>query len=76
MLFVLRLLPSYKKWQQKVVYVAFGINFAITMLAKINYGISCTPLQAAWETIPGSHCFSKDLIVIVTKVNGSMCAFD
>ena len=71
MLFVLRLLPSYAKWQPKVVYAAFFLSFAVTMIATIMYGLACIPFRAVYESIEGSKCYSKDLLVIAAQVNGS-----
>lgn len=69
MLFVLRLLPSYKKWQQRAVNLAFLINFLITVYACVAFGVSCIPFRANWETVPNSRCFSKNLLVITNQVN-------
>ena len=69
MLFVLRLLPSYKKWQQRVVNVAFLINFLATAYTCITFGVSCIPFKANWDTVPNSKCFSKDVLVITNQVN-------
>jgi hypothetical protein len=75
MLFVLRLLPSYKKWQQKIVYVLFFLNFAITAVACVTYGVSCIPFKAVYDTsVQGAQCFSKDRLVIVTQINGALAA--
>lgn len=71
MLFVLRLLPSYKKWQQKFIYVLFFMNFAITIIACATMGTSCIPFNAIWEKVPGSRCFSKEHVVAASQVNGS-----
>ena len=70
MLFVLRLLPPFKKWQQKVVYVAFGLNLVITFVATISYGLSCIPFSAAWTNSPGSKCVSKHVLVAIQQMNG------
>ena len=73
MLFVLRLLPAYKKWQHRVIYLAFFFNFAITVVATVSYGVACIPFSALWssEPVPGARCFSKDLLVITARFNGS-----
>ena len=70
MLFVLRLLPSYKKWQQRLVYLAFLVNFLVTAYTCITFGISCIPFNANWDTVPNSKCFSKDLVVLTNQING------
>lgn len=69
MLFVLRLLPSYKKWQQRMVLVVFLVNFLVTVYTCIAFGVSCIPFEANWDTIPNSKCFSKDVLVITNQVN-------
>lgn len=69
MLFVLRLLPCYKKWQQRVVNLAFLINFLVTAYTCITFGVSCIPFNANWDTVPNSKCFSKDFLVITNQVN-------
>ena len=69
MLFVLRLLPSYKVWQQRVVNLALLINLLVTIYACFIFGFSCIPFQANWDDIPNAKCFSKDLIVIANQVN-------
>ena len=72
MVFVLRLLPSYKVWQQRVVNLALLINLLVTIYACFVFGFSCIPFQANWDDdIPNSKCFSKDLIVIANQVNAS-----
>lgn len=72
MMFVLRLLPAFKKVQKWVVYVALAVNFAITIVVTVSYGLSCMPLRAEWENIPGAKCYSKDVLVITSIVNGGM----
>lgn len=69
MLFVLRLLPSYKKWQQRVVYSMFLVNFVVTLYTCITFGVSCIPFKANWETVPNAKCFSKDVLVITNQIN-------
>ena len=69
MLFVLRLLPIYKKWQQRVVYLAFLMNFLVTAYTCIAFGVSCIPFKANWDTVANSKCFSKDVLVITNQVN-------
>lgn len=78
-LFVLRLLPSYKKWQRRVVYVAFLMNFLVTAYTCIAFGISCIPFNANWDTVPNSKCFSKDVLAITNQINSGtiyLCGFD
>ena len=70
MLFVLRLLPSYKKWQQRVVVLVFIINFLAIAFTCVMFGVSCIPLMANWDdTVPNAKCFSKDLLVITNQIN-------
>ncbi|KAL9003048.1 MAG: hypothetical protein Q9188_004060 [Gyalolechia gomerana] len=78
MLFVLRLLPSYKKWQQKVVYSMFLVNFAVTLYTCITFGVSCIPFKANWDTtIANAKCFSNQVLVITNQINAALaCACD
>lgn len=70
MLFVLRLLPSYKKWQQKVVYSMFLVNFVVTLYTCITFGVSCIPFKANWDTtITNAKCFSNQVLVITNQIN-------
>ena len=69
MLFVLRLLPSYKKWQERVVNLAFLINFLVTAYTCLMFGVSCIPFNANWDAVPKSKCFSKDLLAITNQLN-------
>ena len=71
LLFVLRLLPSYKKWQQYLVYCVFFVNFMVTLYTCIAFGIFCRPFKANWMTVPNSKCFSIDVIVITNQINSS-----
>ena len=71
MLFVLRLLPPYKKWQQRIIYANFFVSFAITLVANVSYGLACIPFRALWEPVEGAKCYSKDRVVITAQVNGS-----
>ena len=74
MLFVLRLLPSYKTWQQYLIYVLFFLNFAVTLVGCVTYAVSCVPFKAVYDTsIKGAKCYSKDQLVIVTQLNASRC---
>lgn len=77
MLFVLRLLPAHQKWQQRIIYLAFSINIAITILATVTYGISCIPFKANWQDIPNARCLPKNVLVIVNQVNSILaCVCD
>ena len=71
MLFVLRLLPPSKVWQRRVTYVAFFLNFAITLIAVVSYGVRCRPFIAAYKSVPGAKCSSENVIVVTQQVNGS-----
>ena len=71
MLFVLRLLPSYKVWQQRAVLATFAINFLATLYTCIAVGISCIPFQANWEDMPEARCFSKGVLVLTNQINSS-----
>ncbi|KAL8890164.1 MAG: hypothetical protein Q9215_002639 [Flavoplaca cf. flavocitrina] len=76
-LFVLRLLPSYKKWQQRVVCVVLLVNFAVTAYTCIMFGVSCIPFKANWEDVPNAKCFSKDLLATTNQINAALaCACD
>ncbi|KAI9727271.1 MAG: hypothetical protein M1828_006890 [Chrysothrix sp. TS-e1954] len=70
MLFVLRLLPPGKTWQQRLIFVVFFINFAITLIATVSYGVRCQPFRAVWDPVPGSKCESIDIITTTGWVNG------
>lgn len=70
MLFVLRLLPSYKKWQQRVVNFVFLVNLLVTTYTCVTFGVSCIPFKANWDDVPNSKCFSKDVLVITNQING------
>ena len=72
MLFVLRLLPTFKRWQKWVTYAALCMNLAITIEIVISYGLSCIPFRAEWDYVPDANCYSKDTLVIVSVVNGGM----
>lgn len=73
MLFVLRLLPPYKKWQQRLIFFTFFLNFAITMIAAVSYGVHCIPFPAAYEDASGGKCIPANVIVVTQQVNGSRC---
>ena len=69
MLFVLRLLPAYKKTQHKVVLMAFVLNILVTAYACVIYGVSCIPFDANWREMPGSRCMSVNVIVLTNQIN-------
>ena len=71
-LFVLRLLPVYKKWQKRVIYVAFAANLAICLISTVSYGLACIPFKAWYTNVPNAKCFSKHKLVVTNQVNGSM----
>ena len=71
LLFVLRLLSSYKKWQQNLVYGVFAVNFIVTAYTCVAVGLFCRSFTANWMIIPNSTCFSIDVIVITNQVNAS-----
>lgn len=72
MLFVLRLLPSYKKWQQRIVQLTLLVNFLVTAYTCVTFGVSCISFKATWDPVPGSKCFPKDVLVITNQINGGM----
>ena len=69
MLFILRLLPSYKKWQQRVVNLIFIVNFLATVYTLFMLGFSCVPFQANWKAVPNSKCLSKKVFVLTNQIN-------
>lgn len=69
MLFVLRILPSYKRWQQKVVMLLFAVNFVVTAYACLMFGISCVPFRANWQAVPDTKCFSKKILTMANQIN-------
>ena len=71
MLFVLRLLPPDRKWQERIILFVLFLNFAITMIATVSYGVRCQPYIAAYEYIPGATCFSNRVLVITMQLNAS-----
>lgn len=54
----------------------FFINFAITVLACVMFGISCVPFKADWDAVPNSKCFPKKLLVVTNQVNSSKICSD
>ena len=71
MLFTLRLLPSTKKWPQRVIECAFVLNFAITMIAVVSFGVKCVPFTAIYKSVPGSRCEAQNVVIVTQQVNGS-----
>ena len=47
MLLVLRLHPSTKKIQRRIVLVAKCLNFVIILIVEATYGVKCIPIEAA-----------------------------
>ena len=78
MLFVLRLLPPNKKWQARLIHFLFFLNFAITVIACVSYGVSCRPFRANWDkTIPDAKCLSDHILIVSQQVNGILaCVID
>ncbi|KAI9667146.1 MAG: hypothetical protein M1831_001323 [Alyxoria varia] len=78
LLFVLRLLPAYKVWQHRLVYVTFFLNFAITVVATVSFGIACIPFEGLWKKdLPGAKCYPLELLVLTQRVNGILaCVVD
>ena len=75
MLFTMRLLPFTKNVQRRVIYVCQGLNFAITMVVAVSYGLKCRPFSASWRQVggrhvPGAKCISSDVIAATQQVNG------
>ncbi|CAO1601331.1 hypothetical protein XANCAGTX0491_004999 [Xanthoria calcicola] len=76
-LFILRLLPSYKKWQQRVVYFVLLVNFVVTAYPCIMFGVSCIPFKANWEAVPEARCFTKNLLATANQINAALaCVCD
>ena len=74
-LFILRLLPSYKKWQQRVVYFVLLVNFVVTAYTCIMFGVSCIPFKANWEAVPEAKCFTKNLLATTNQINAGGTPF-
>lgn len=72
MLFVLRLLPPTKKLEQKIIFVVFALNVAITLIATVSYGVLCRPFEANYYSVPGAKCAPSHVRVVTNQVNGSM----
>lgn len=71
MLFVLRLLPASKRTQQKIIFVTFFSNFAITVTATVSYSIKCIPFTAIYRDEPYAKCLSQNVIIATQYVNAS-----
>ena len=69
MLFVLRLLPRTKKLQKDFILVAFFLNFAITLVATVSFGLKCIPFRAIWQDVPGAKCLSENVLVATQYTN-------
>ncbi|KAL8689577.1 MAG: hypothetical protein Q9218_004781 [Villophora microphyllina] len=77
LLFALRLLPTYKKVQQRIIYAVFLVNFLVTAYTCVTFGVSCIPFKANWESVPNSKCFSKDVLVVTNQINAALaCVCD
>lgn len=72
MLFVLRLLPVYKRWQKYIILVAFALNIAITLIGTISFGVSRIPFRAWYQDIAGAKCFTTSNLVITNQVNAGV----
>lgn len=70
MLFVLRLLPPNRKVATLLIFVLFFLNFAITLIAGVSYGVHCIPFRASWDNVPGAKCEPDQLITKTQQVNG------
>lgn len=71
MLFVLRLLPPNRKWQERAIFVAFFFNFAITLIATVSFSLRCRPFAAIYKSVPHATCVSERVLVITMQVNAS-----
>ena len=69
MLFVLRLLPPNTKRQQYIVFIAFFLNFAITVVATVSYGVKCIPFNAIYEPVASKKCLPDNVITTTMIVN-------
>lgn len=70
LLFVLRLLPVYKRKQKNVVVSTFALNIAVALVGTVSYGLSCIPFRAWYQEVPNAKCFSTHNLVIANQVNG------
>ena len=70
MLFTLRLLPITKVAPRRVIYVAFFLNFAITVIATVSYGVRCVPFTAIYDPGPNARCIPTNVIIATQQVNG------
>ena len=71
MLFTLRLLPRTKRRSQLVIYCAFVLNFLITILATISYGVTCRPFSGLWTHSPSAKCVTPEVLSATQQTNGS-----
>ena len=69
MLFVLRLLPPTKTLQQKIIFINMFLNFAITMIATVSYGVKCVPFQAIYNFVPNAKCIPERVLMATMYVN-------
>ena len=76
MLFVLRLLPPAKKIEQRVILVCMVLNFAITVIALVSYGVRCIPFRAVYAHVEGARCISDEVLVATQYTNGGMMTTD
>ena len=70
MLFTLRLLPRTKFRSQIIIYVAMFLNFAISLIAAVSYGLHCQPVSAYWHPVQGAKCLNSKLLKDMMIVNG------
>lgn len=60
-----------------VVYAAFALNVAVTLIALVSFGLQCRPFNAIWLDIPGSNCVSLEVLVVTNRVNAILnCIID
>ena len=70
MFFVLRLLAKTKRWPPRFIWIAMFLNFAITMIAVVTYGIRCIPFKAIYLPVDGAQCMPVPNLVIAMTLNG------
>ena len=73
MLFTLRLLPCTKIWCKRLIYFTLFLNFSITVIACVSYGMRCVPFGAIGKVNAGAKCISTEVLVSTMKLNGSKC---
>lgn len=71
MLFTLRLLPCTKVWAKRLIYFTLFLNFAITVIASVSYGVRCLPFSAIGDVHPKAKCITTEVLVSTMKLNGS-----